>query len=119
MINVKDIVYKELSKVSENASDAYPHNWSMLPAVQFVEEENKVEEFTDDKEQSSYIRYRIDIWDNNSTSQIACDVDDVMTTLGFLRTSCSDVPDPSGLKHKQMRYEAIIECKKQFIYHTN
>ena len=111
MINVKDIVYKELSKVSENASDAYPHNWSMLPAVQFVEEENKVEEFTDDKEQSSYIR--------NSTSQIACDVDDVMTTLGFLRTSCSDVPDPSGLKHKQMRYEAIIDCKKHFIYHTN
>lgn len=42
-----------------------------------------------------------------------------MAGLGFLRTSCSDVPDPSGLKHKQMRYEAIIDCDKQFIYHTS
>lgn len=119
MINVKDIVYKELSNILENVSDCYPNNWSKLPAVQYVEEENKVEEFTDDKEQASYIRYRIEIWDNKSTSQTACDIDQAMSTLGFLRTSCSDVPDPSGLKHKQMRYEAIIDCKKRFIYHTH
>ena len=83
MINVKDIVYKGLSQIVENVSDAYPQNWS-----------------------------------KTSTSQTACDVDDVMSSLGFLRTTCADVPDPSGLKHKQMRYEAIIDCKKQFIYHT-
>lgn len=118
MINVKDIVYKELSQKIENVSDSYPQQFSQLPAVQYVEEENRVEEFTDDKEQSSYIRFRIDIWDNKSTSQTAVDIDDTMSTLGFLRTSCSDVPDPSGLKHKQMRYEAIIDCKKQYIYHT-
>jgi len=118
MINVKDIVYRELSKIIDNVSDAYPQNFSDIPAVQYVEEENKVEEYTDDQEQSSYIRYRIDIWHNISTSQTAVDIDSVMSKLGFLRTSCSDVPDPSGIKHKQMRYEAIIDCKKQFIYHT-
>lgn len=118
MINVKDIVYSKLSKVIQNVSDSYPQQFSELPAVQYVEEENKVEEFTDDKEQSSYIRYRIDIWDNKSTSQTAVEIDGVMSALGFLRTSCSDVPDPSGLKHKQMRYEAIIDCNKKYIYHT-
>lgn len=118
MINVKDVVYKELLKVCENTSDSYPQNFSNLPAVQYVEEENRVEEFTDDKEQTSYIRFRIDIWDNKSTSQIAVDIDDVMSALGFLRTSCADVPDPSALKHKQIRYEALIDCKKEFIYHT-
>lgn len=119
MINVKDIVFKELSKVIDNVSDAYPQEWGNLPAVQFVEEENKVQDFTDDKEQTSYIRFRIEIWDTKSTSQTACSIDDVMANLGFLRTNCSDVPDPSVFKHKQMRYEAIIDCKKQFIYHTN
>lgn len=118
MINVKDIVYRELLSVVKNVSDAYPQSFSDMPAVQYVEEENKVEEFTDDEEQSSYIRYRIDIWDGQSTSQTAVDIDDVMSKLGFLRTNCQDVPDPSALKHKQMRYEAIIDCSKQFIYHT-
>ena len=118
MINVKDFVYSKLSKKFKNVSDVYPQSWVDLPAVQYVEEENKPDEFTDDKEQSSFIRYRIDIWDNKSTSQTACDVDEVMAGLGFLRTYCSDVPDPSGLKHKQMRYEAIIDCNKKFIYHA-
>ena len=54
-----------------------------------------------------------------STSQTACDVDEVMAGLGFLRTSCSDVPDPSGLKHKQIDNEANYRCDKQFIYHTS
>lgn len=39
MINVKDIVYKGLSQVVENVSDAYPQNWSKTPAIQYVEEE--------------------------------------------------------------------------------
>ena len=54
-----------------------------------------------------------------STSQTACDVDDVMSSLGFLRTTCADVPDPSGLKHKQMRYEAIIDCKNNLFITQN
>ena len=36
MINVKDIVYKGLSQIVENVSDAYPQNWSKTPAIQFV-----------------------------------------------------------------------------------
>lgn len=118
MINVKDIIYEDLANVLSNVSDSYPQQWTNLPAVQYVEEENKVEEYTDNMEQLSYIRYRIDIWDTKSTSATACAIDAVMSGRGFLRISCSDVPDPSGLKHKQMRYEAIIDCEMQSIYHT-
>ena len=117
MINVKDIVYKEISSVRE-CSDSYPQSFVILPAIQYTEEENNVFEYTDNKEASSYIRYRIDIWDNKSTSKTACDIDAVMAKLGFKRISCSDVADPSGLKHKLMRYEAIIDCSKQYIYHN-
>lgn len=118
MINVKDIIYKEISSIYD-LTDSYPQSWNNFPAIQYTEEENHVYEYTDDKEASSYIRYRFDIWDNKSTSKTACDIDEKMAKLGFKRISCQDVPDSSSLKHKQMRYEAIIDCKKQFIYHAN
>lgn len=118
MINVKDIIYKEISKIYD-LSDSYPQSWVDLPAIQYTEEENSVYEFTDDQEVSSYIRYRFDIWDNKSTSQTAYDIDEKMAFLGFKRISCQDAPDPSNLKHKQMRYEAIIDCSKEFIYHAD
>ena len=111
-------MYKEISKIYD-LSDSYPQSWIELPAIQYTEEENNVYEYTDDTEQLSYIRYRFDIWDNKSTSNTACDIDEKMAMLGFKRTSCQDVPDPSGLKHKLMRYEAIIDCNKEFIYHAN
>ena len=117
MINVKDGVYTALSNVIENISDSYPKNWATLPAVQYCEEENKVFEYTDNKEQKAYVRYRIDIWDNRSTSQAAIQVDDAISDLGLLRIQCMDVEDPSGLKHKQMRYEMIIDLNTRQVYH--
>lgn len=120
MINVKDLIYKALCHANTNVSDAYPSNWSALPAIQFMEEENKVHTWTDDKEQISYVRYRIDIWDNVSTSSMAMAVDDEISKLGLERTFCQDVDDPSHLKHKVLRYEAILEENSDgeiYVYH--
>lgn len=33
-----------------------------------------------------------------------------------IRTSCRDQPDPSGLKHKIMRYEGIITMDSEVVY---
>lgn len=115
MINVKDQVYTSLETVCPHATDSYPQNWATLPAVMYVEEENNVYEFTH-QEEKSYIRYKIDIWDNKSTSQTALEVDKAISKLGLKRTTCQDVPDPSGLKHKVMRYEGVIDVYTEQVY---
>ncbi|WP_404989284.1 hypothetical protein [Clostridium culturomicium] len=116
MINVKEQVYAAIKSIAKNVSDSYPADWLNLPAIQYVEEDNKVHEFTDGKEDKSYVRYRVDIWHNRSTSQCALDVDKSLAKLGLRRTFCQDVPDASLLKHKVMRYEAIVDNDTEFTY---
>lgn len=117
MINVKDKVYAALTSKFENVTDTYPRDWENFPAVQYVEEDNKVVEFTDGKEQKAYVRYRIDIWDQKSTSASAILADESIADLGLLRTQCMDVEDQSGRKHKQMRYEMVIDVTTKQVYH--
>lgn len=116
MKNVKDQVYAALSTACNNVSDTYPSNWADLPAVQYAEEENKVSERAGNKEQKAYVRYRIDIWDSKSTSAEALKIDDAISSLGLVRTACQDTADPSGLKHKIMRYEGIIDMHSDIVY---
>lgn len=118
MINVKDQVYSALSYVAENVSDIYPTTWESFPAIQYTEEANNVQTRTDDREQLAYLRYRIDIWDRGSTSATALAVDDAVSPLGLVRIECQDVADPSGLRHKQMRYEGIIDVNNENMYWT-
>ncbi|MDO4341070.1 MAG: hypothetical protein Q4C91_23840 [Eubacteriales bacterium] len=118
MKNVKDEVYAALLKVTDNVSDSYPKDWENFPAIQFAEEDNSVFEHTREGEQKSKVRYRIDIWDNRSTSKAALDIDEAISALGLVRTGCMDVPEP-GYKHKQMRYEGIIDMHSDFVYWNN
>lgn len=119
MKDVKSEVYKALCRVTENVSDTYPNDWRDLPAIQLTEEDNKVFERTGNSEDKAYIRYRVDIWHNRSTSEIACNVDKAVSELGLVRTLCQDVADPSGLKHKVMRYEGIIDMTSDIVYWNN
>ena len=98
MINVKDEVYAALCTVTDNITDSYPRDWEQDLSIQYMEEDNKVVEYTDMKEQKAYVRYRIDIWHRKSTSAAAVD-------------------DPSGLKHKQLRYEMVIDVETKQVYH--
>ena len=116
MINVKDQVYAALQEVTENVSDVYPTNWATFPAIQYTEEDNSVFTKTDEDEQYANLRYRIDIWDNKSTSLTALAVDEQISALGLVRTACSDVSDPTGLRHKMMRYEGVIDVDTQVVY---
>lgn len=133
MKNIKDRIFKKLSEKfgAYSVSDQYPHDWGALPKIQLTEEENRVGEFTDEGETKSYVRYRIDIWHNQSTSPATVLVDRAIGSpimsareegdnpLGLKRTSCSDSPDPSGLKHKVMRYEGVIDMESETIYFAN
>lgn len=117
MINVKDQIYDVLRTITENVTDCYPRNWEEDLAIQYVEEENKVVECTDMKERKAYCRYRIDVWSRKSTSATAVAVDAAISALGLLRIQCTDVEDPNGWKHKQMRYEMVIDVKTERVYH--
>lgn len=116
MINVKDKVYEALCGVCENTSDVYPQNWEKMPAIQYTEESNTVYTKTDESEQMSYLRYRIDIWNNGSTTEMSLAVDAVLAPLGLVRTACEDVTDPSYRRHKLMRYEGIIDNETETVY---
>ncbi|NBJ65260.1 hypothetical protein D5266_08730 [bacterium c-19] len=109
MISIKDTVYQTLRKLCENVSDVTISDLSVLPFIRFLEEENKVNEWTDNKEQSTYVRYRIDLWDEADTTSLALAVDRQMTQeIGLVRMQCIDVADPLGIKQKTIRFEGIL-----------
>ena len=116
MKNVKNEVYDALCKVSENVTDSYPSDWARFPAIQYIEDENRVYERTGNKEDKSYVRYIVDIWHNQSTTEAAANVDKEIAALGLVRTSCKDTPEPGGLKHKRMVYEGIIEMFSDIVF---
>ena len=116
MINVKDKVYQALCTVATNVSDIYPQDWETMPAIQYTEEANNVITKTDDEEQMSELRYRVDIWNTGSTSQLAIAVDEALSALGLTRTECMDVQDPSYRRHKQMRYTGVIDNTDEHVY---
>jgi len=119
MLNVKDQVNGALCKVIDNVTDGYPKNWAKMPAIQYQEEDNRVVEHTDMEEQKAYCRYKIDIWNDESTSALAVEVDRAIAALGLKRTQCMDVDDPNGYKHKLMRYEMVIDVNTQEVYHND
>lgn len=120
MKNIKDQVYKALCSVTDNVSDAYPRSWAEDITIQYTEEQNSVYEHSSHGEfvgeDKSLVRYRIDIWHRDSTSAAAMAVDEAMKEIGLKRIECQDVPDPSGMKHKQMRYEGIIDMDSDEVY---
>lgn len=116
MKNVKEQVYSALLAVTDNVSDTYPKDWANFPTIQYVEEDNSVYERTDNTEQLAKVSYKVDIWHNQNTSETALAVDKAISVLGLVRTMCSDKPDPSGLKHKVMRYEGIIDMNSDIVY---
>lgn len=116
MKNVKDKVYAKLCEICNNVSDIYPGDWENLPAIQYIEETNTVFSKTDEKEQMSLLRYRIDIWDKGSTTAMSVKVDEALSSLGLVRTMCQDAEDPSRRRHKVMRYEGIMDIETEVVY---
>lgn len=116
MINIKPLIYKELQKVADSVTDTYPDDWENVPVVIFLEEQNKPGEWYDDQEKKSHIRYKVDIFDKDSTSDLAVKINEIFASLGLRRTDCQDVPDPSHLRHKLMRFEGIVDLNSELVY---
>ena len=112
LINMKPRVYSGLvSSIgdSDKVSNAYPQSFNTLPQIAYTEEDNVGREFALDLEEGvTYIRYKIDIWSNSSTTDIVMAIEEQMKELGFTRTNCSDIEEPNGLLHKVLRYQIYL-----------
>ena len=120
MINVKTDVYAKLVQhcIGADVSDEYPKSWKTMPKVTFTEEDNSVAIWADNAEDTARIVIRIDCWASGSTSQLVAQVDAAMSALGFIRTQCRDVPITEMFKHKQMRYECLVDVDGN-VFHDN
>ena len=55
---------------------------------------------------------------HSTSASNSCRSMKAMKVTGLKRTECQDVSDPSGMKHKQMRYEGIIDMDSDEVYWT-
>ena len=119
MINFKPIVYECLCNCDidrEQISVGYPSDWSVFPVIAYAEENNITTIECEGVERIAYIRYRIDIWDKVSTSDLTIQVDNELTKIGLKRVYSADIAEPNGLQHKQLRYEGNVDVTKLKIY---
>lgn len=117
MINMKPLVYEKLTSITENVSGSYPSDWATFPVIQYTEEQNEPDIWTSEGEAHTLVAFKIDIWvKEGSTSQLAQQVNDAMYDIGLYRKGCSDIDEPSGLKHKVMRFKASINIRTNISY---
>lgn len=113
---MKPFVFNALRSIDGvTVSDAYPSDFSKLPHLSFYEMKNE-EGINAIPSRLSDVVIVIDVWHNRSTSAIAQQVNKKMNELGLRRQFAMDVPDPSGLKHKTMRYRGLIDSKSLLVH---
>ncbi len=113
MINQKPIVYKKLSELqtegeAKQVCEEGSQDWSKLPCVTYFEIQNEPSDHGDDKEYSSALAIKADVWGKTSSevSKLAIQVVYKMQEIGYERTLYLDVVDPnSKQKHKTIRFE--------------
>ncbi len=116
MYDIKPAVLQALNTVpGVTVSDTYPADWSKLPHISFYEIGNHGH-LALRANPLSEISIQIDIWCKGSTGALAALVDEKMRGLGLRRQFAADVPDPSGVKHKTMRYRGIVDARNNLVY---
>jgi hypothetical protein len=129
MINIKPKVYEALQNdatlisllggIITNDSVTYNRIYQLMapnanefPRLVFWEMDNIGANFADDEEQESEISIQIDIYTKNqSTSDIAKEVDNLMKSIGFFRTASTDQyneDNDTQIYEKHMRYSITI-----------
>lgn len=111
MYDVKPIIQQSLSTIpGVTVGDAFPKADTKLPYISFYELTNS-DPLTIANSPLSEISIQIDVWHNRSTGALAGQVDEKMNSIGFRRQMAADVPDPSGLKRKTMRYRGVVDAR--------
>ncbi|WFR60868.1 hypothetical protein P9222_20275 [Paenibacillus amylolyticus] len=111
MYDIKPEVLKQLDQIQGvTVSDAYPKEWSKLPHISFYEA-SSTDPLGIQKGPLTAVAIQVDIWHTKSTGTLAADVDTRMNSIGLRREFAADLPDPSGIKHKTMRYRGVVDSR--------
>lgn len=115
-IEGKEKVAKALSTI-KGATVAASYNMAMkqFPSILYAEVVNIP--LSKGNEARTQLAYSIDIYSKQSTTELASSIDEILTGLGFKRGQCLDLDDPSGLRHKNMKYTGVYDANTKFIYH--
>lgn len=106
MVNINPIVVKKLKEIEgiKQISAEYPDDFAIMPTVTYKENDNSDTGKTQ-TEVVSNLEYQIDIWDKKSVTDIAAQVNEVFSGMGFRRISSVQLIDPNtNLKHRVMRF---------------
>ena len=116
MYDIKPEINTLLSSIpGVTVSDEYPKDFTKLPHISFYEAANS-DYLQLANGPLSDISIQIDIWHNRSTGSIAQQVEEKMKSIGFRREFQSDVPDPSGIKHKTMRFRGVVDERTNLVH---
>jgi hypothetical protein len=91
-------------------TDTFPKGPADTPRITFYELGNS-DPLTIANGPLSDIAIQIDVWNQRSTGPLAAAVDAAMNGIGFRRQMAADIPDPSGLKRKTMRYRGVVDTR--------
>lgn len=112
----KELVAKALSTIEgANVAASYSVAMKQFPSILYAEVVNIP--INKGKEARTQLAYSIDIYSHQSTTDLASAVDDALTKIGLKRGQCMDIDDPSGLRHKNMKYTGVYDANTQLIYH--
>lgn len=112
MINLNKIIVSVLREIKgvKNLCKEYPEDFALMPTVTYKENENSDTGKTT-KEVISNIEYQFDIWNKGATFDIATQIDESLSGMGFRRVTSVEIVDPSSkLNHRIMRYRGKYDA---------
>lgn len=116
MFDIKPVVLQALDSIpGVTVSDAYPSDWAKLPHISFYEAANS-DYLARGPEVLTEVNIQVDIWHRESTGNLAQQVDQALRALGLRRAFSADLPDPSGIKHKTMRYRGVVNKRTNLVH---
>lgn len=116
MFDIKTIVNRALSEISGvTVSDTYPNDFNKLPHISFYEIANS-EGVSAIPGRMTETNIQVDIWHKRSTGALAKEINEKLNAIGLRRVFAGDIPDPSGIKHKTMRFHGVVDSKTLLIY---
>lgn len=117
MYDIKPTINSLLEDIvgEDNVSDSYPASFNNPPYISFYEQDNR-DVYKLREEVYTEVVIQIDIWHNRSTGLLAQQVNTKMNSIGLKREFARDIPDPSGIKHKTMRFKGKVNNRNLLVY---